>query len=78
MADFTRKQGEYLAFIYWYTRANGRAPAQSDIQRHFHVTPPTVHNMILRLHELGLIERQPGVARTIKVLVPPEELPMDW
>jgi hypothetical protein len=38
---FTSKQGEYLAFIYAYTRGLGRPPAEADIQRHFGVTPPT-------------------------------------
>jgi hypothetical protein len=38
---FTSKQGEYLAFIYAYTRGLGRPPVEADIQRHFGVTPPT-------------------------------------
>lgn len=40
---------------------------------YFRVTPPTVHNMILELEELGLIRHQPGRARAIEVLVPPNE-----
>ena len=39
------------------------------------MTPPTVHSMIVKLDELGLIERQPGVARSIRLLVPEEEIP---
>jgi hypothetical protein len=32
--------------------------------------------MIKALDQSGLIERQPGVARSIKLLVPPKELPL--
>jgi hypothetical protein len=37
---FTKKQGQYLAFIYNYTKIHRRAPAELDFQRHFEVTPP--------------------------------------
>jgi SOS-response transcriptional repressor LexA len=40
------------------------------------VTTPTVHQMGLKLEELGFISREPGKARTIQVLVAPEELPI--
>ncbi len=46
---FTDKQGQYLAFIYWYTKLNGRPPAEADMQRYFRVTPPSVHQMVLTL-----------------------------
>lgn len=74
--SFTPKQGQYLAFIYAYTRVNGRPPAEADIQRHLRVTPPTVHQMVLALEHAGLIRRQPGVPRSIEVLVAPEALPV--
>jgi DNA-binding MarR family transcriptional regulator len=73
---FTPKQGQYLAFIDAYTRVNRRPPAEADIKRHFGVTPPSVHQMILALERAGLIRRQPGVPRSIEVLVPPEDLPV--
>jgi DNA-binding MarR family transcriptional regulator len=63
---FTPKQGQYLAFIHAYTRLAGRPPAEADMQRHFQVTPPTVHQMVLRLEQLGLIKRTPGKARSIE------------
>lgn len=75
MANFTEKQGQYLSFIHNYTRINGRPPAEADIQRYFRVTPPTVHQMILTLERKGFIHRTPGQARTIRVLVPVEQLP---
>ena len=41
MADrFTATQGQYLAFIYYYTKLNHRPPAQADMQRYFQVSPP--------------------------------------
>ena len=72
---FTAKQGQYLAFIYAYTQLNGRPPAEADMQRYFQVSPPSVHQMLLTLERRGFIRRQPGVARSIEVLVDPETLP---
>ena len=46
---FTPKQGQYLAFIYAYTQVLGRPPAEADLQRHFRVSPPSVHQMVLTL-----------------------------
>lgn len=75
MPEYTEKQGQYLAFIYYYTKVNGRPPAEADMQDYFGTTPPTVHQMVLRLEEKGLIERTPRQARSIKVLLPVDQLP---
>jgi DNA-binding MarR family transcriptional regulator len=75
MPEYTEKQGQYLAFIYYYTKINGRPPAETDMQRYFRTTPPTVHQMILTLERKGLISREPGKARSIKVLLTPAQLP---
>src|SRR5258708_7128886 len=76
---FTEKQGQYLAFIYTYAHMFRRPPAEADMQRHFQVSPPSVHQMIVTLERNGLIRRQPGVARSIQILVAPKELPiLDW
>lgn len=75
-ARFTDRQGQYLAFIYAYTRINGRPPAEADMQRYFQISPPSVHQMVLALERAGLIRRQPGVARSIEVLIAPEYLPV--
>lgn len=74
-ARFTAKQGQYLAYIYLYTKLHRRPPAEADMQLYFRVTPPTVHRMIIELERLQLIRRQPGVARSIQLLIPPELLP---
>jgi Mn-dependent DtxR family transcriptional regulator len=72
---WTVKQGQYLAFIYNYTKIHGRPPAEAEMERYFKVSPPTVHQMILKLEENGLISRIPGQARSITLLVPKEDIP---
>ena len=72
---YTHKQGQYLAFIYYYTKLNGYPPAQADIQRYFGVTPPTVNSMLKALEKRGLISRVPRQPRSIKLLLIREELP---
>ena len=72
---YTDKQGQYLAFIYYYAKINGRAPSEADMQRHFNVTPPSVHQMVVTLEAKGLIERTPGQGRSIRPLLPREEPP---
>jgi len=73
--SFTAKQGQYLAFIYNYTKIHQQAPAESDLERYFRVSPPSVHDMIKTLERNGLIERTPGQARSIRLCVLPEHLP---
>ena len=73
--DFTELQGQYLAFIHSYMVMHGVAPAEADLQRFFRTAPPTVHQMILKLDEKGLISRAPGQARSIKLLIDPDEIP---
>jgi len=66
---FTPKQGQL------YTRRHRRPPAEADIRQYFCVTPPSVHQMVLTLERAGFIRRQPGVARSIEVLLDPKLLP---
>ncbi len=73
--SFTAKQGQYLAFIYHYTKIHQIAPAETDLERYFRVSPPSVHEMIKTLERKGLIERTPGQVRSILLLVRPEHLP---
>ena len=73
---FTAKQGQYLAFIHAYTRVLRRPPAEADMQRYFQVSPPSVHQMILTLESHNLIQRRPGVPRSIEILIDPENLPV--
>jgi repressor LexA len=73
--DYTPKQGQHLAFIYYYTKIQRIPPAESDMRRFFRTSPPTVHEMVKTLERRGFIAREPGKPRTIRVLVPKEELP---
>ena len=65
----TKRQLEYLAFISKYIHRFGRAPAESDIQRHFLVSAPSVNQMMQMLERRGFITRQPGVPRSIRLNV---------
>ena len=73
--SYTEKQGQYMAFIYYYTKVNGWPPAEADMQRYFRVTPPSAHQMVLTLELNGFIERIPGQGRSIRLLIPREQLP---
>jgi DNA-binding MarR family transcriptional regulator len=72
---FTAKQGQYLAFIFYDTKIHGFAPAESDMQNYFKVSPPSVHQMVLTLEANRFIERVPGRGRSIRLLIGREELP---
>ncbi len=74
--QFTPRQGQYLAFIHAYAQINRRAPAEADMQRYFQVTPPTIHQMVMTLERAGFVQKQPGVARSMKLLIDPEKLPV--
>ncbi len=71
----TPRQGQYLAFIYYYTKVNRQPPSEADVQRYFGVSAPSVHQMIVSLEKAGHIERKPGQPRSVKVLVNKSELP---
>ena len=73
--SFTAKQGQYLAFIYYYTKLHGVMPAEADFRQYFQVTPSVVHQMILKLEAEGFIERTPGEARSIRLRLSRAELP---
>lgn len=65
----TKRQLEYLAFIAKYVHRFGRAPAESDIERHFLVSAPSVNQMVQMLERRGFIARQPGVPRSIRICI---------
>ena len=67
--SFTPRQGQYLACA-------GSAPCRSRTPAALQSEPPSVHQMVLTLERAGLIRRQPGVARSIEVLIAPENLPV--
>ena len=72
---YTDKQGQYLAFIYYYSKIHGCSPSEAEMQQYFRVSPPAVHQMVLTLEARGLIARTPGQARSIHLLISRDELP---
>jgi len=72
---FTEKQGEYLAFIYVYSHMFQRPPAETDMQRYFRVSPPSVHQMVTTLERAGFIRRQLGVPEASKSSFPRNNSP---
>ena len=75
MPAYTEKQGQYLAFIYYYGKLNNRSPAEADFQHYFGVSAPSVHQMILNLQKQRFIERIPGQSRSIRLLLNRKEIP---
>jgi len=73
--SFTPRQGQYLAFVYYYEKINRRSPAEADIQKYFNVSAPSVHQMVLTLEAAGHIARTAGPSRSLRVLVPIAQLP---
>ena len=72
---FTVRQGQYLAFIDGFIARRGYAPSFDELGAHFGTTPPTVNSMIKMLERKGLLSRVPGAARSLRVLVPTDQLP---
>ncbi len=75
MADFSTTQGRYLAFIHAYTELHGYPPAESEIAAAMCVSPPSVNQMVKTLEKKGLILRQPGQPRSLRLLIPEDEIP---
>ena len=73
--SFTPQQGQYLAFIYYYAKVNGRAPAEADFERYFRVSPSFIHRMIEFLEKAGWIARAPGPSRSIALKLMRDQLP---
>ena len=72
---YTEKQGQYLAYIYYYTKLNGYPPAEGDLMHFFQVTSASVHRMVVELDKRGLLTRTAGKARSMAVTLPRELLP---
>ena len=71
---YTKRQADYVAYIYYYTKIHGCAPAEHEMAGYFRGSPPSVHQMILNLEKNGLISRVPGQARSIRITIPEDEL----
>lgn len=65
----TQRQLEYLGFIRKNHTRYGRAPAESDIEKHFLVSAPSVNQRMQTLEKRGFITRQPGVPRSARICI---------
>lgn len=74
-ARFTHKQGQFLAFIHLYRRLHRQGPAELDMVQFFRVTPPSVHGMVVKLEQLGLVTREPRMPRSVRVAISEGEIP---
>jgi len=72
---YTKKQGQYLIFIYYYQKLNKQSPAHVDFQKYFIANPASVNDMLKTLERKGFIEREAGKARSIKLSIEREDLP---
>ena len=75
-SPYTPKQGQYLAFIHNYTKIHRCPPAESDMQEYFRTSAPSIHQMVVTLERKGFIAKTPGAPRSIRLLIPPESLPV--
>ena len=56
--EYTKKQGQYLSFIYYYRKLNKVAPAHADFQKYFEADPASVNNMLKTLEKKDLSENR--------------------
>lgn len=74
-ARLTRKQGQLVAYVYFYTKVHRIPPSENEIAAFLGVYGPSAHQMILRLEARGALARIPGQARTLRILLPRQEIP---
>ncbi|HWL10248.1 MAG TPA: MarR family transcriptional regulator [Planctomicrobium sp.] len=75
MAEMTPTQGRYLSYIHAYITGFGLSPSEAEIAAAIGVSPPSVNQMMKTLEKKGFIQRQPGVARSIEILVADNLIP---
>ncbi len=73
--NLTKKQGQYLAFIYYYRKLNKQSPAFKDFEKHFKSDPASVNGMIKKLVEKGFIKKEKGKSRSIELLIRKDDIP---
>lgn len=73
--QFTDRQGQFLAFIHLYRKLHHQGPAELDMMKYFRVSPPAVHGMVVKLEQQGLVKRERGVPRSVRVVISEEKIP---
>ena len=72
---YTKLQGQYLTFIYYYQKLNKQATAHLDFQKYFNTNPASVNDMLKTLESKSFIKREQGKARSITLLLTKDDLP---
>lgn len=75
---WTVRQGQFLAFIFYYTKVNKRPPAEADIQTYFNISSASTHQMVKMLVDKNLLQKIPRQSRSMRILVNEDKLPKDW
>lgn len=71
----SKSQGQLVAFVYWYTKVHRMPPSENEIAEFVGVRGPSAHAMIVRLCSKGILDRRLGEPRTIRVLLPRDQIP---
>lgn len=72
---YTPEQGQYLAYIFHFTKVNYRLPTDLDVQRYFRVSRAAVHEMILSLENAGWVFRSREHPGSIAIMLKRDHLP---
>jgi len=78
LPKFTQRQGQFLAYIFYYTKINKRPPAESDIQNYFEISSASTHQILKGLVSKQLLEKVPKQPRSMRVLISQDQLPTEW
>ena len=77
MVKLTTKQKIVLEAIEWYYNEYGVSPSIKDIADMTNTTTHPTHEKVKNLEEKGVISTLNGKARSIRVLIPLEEIEND-
>lgn len=73
--EYTPEQGQYLAFIFHFTKIDYRLPTDADVQRYFRVSMAAVRDMILSLENEGWVFRPREQPESIAIRLKRDDLP---
>lgn len=68
-------RGQYLAYLHLYCTLHHVGPSPTEMARYFGESPREIEQRLALLEELGLIKREGGTWRTLRIQVASSELP---
>jgi len=77
MVKLTTKQKIVLEAIEWFIKEHGISPTIKEIAKLTNTTTHPTHEKIIKLEQAGVISTISGCARSIRVLIPLEEIEND-